>query len=310
MTADDVDLKPTRFTTDTLPERDRLHRWREAFGRTIMSVDIAPLTPNAPFRADALLQRLPGVRIALCDGSAAELERTREQAAASDDEVWMVVNLGERAIALQRDAEVALEIGDEPGRLRGMTHLTLALPRAPIAERLHDLDGVFMKKIPAGHEGLRLLLRHLRMVQSEVTPADPALQQIMVHHIHDVAALALGAVSDTIENGRGPVATARLAAIVEHIGKHFADPALSVSSVAREHDISPRYVQELLEQSGVSFVARVNELRLKHAHALLRRFPNRAIADIAAQAGFSNVSHFNRSFRQRFGDSPSGVRSR
>jgi AraC-like DNA-binding protein len=317
MTSDDIDLKPMRFTTDGLPERDKLRRWREEFGKTIVSVDIAPLAPDAPFRAEALLQRLPGVRVALCDGSAAEIERTRSQAAASDDSIGMIVNLGQHASALQRDAEVALDLGDavlvrpdEPGRLRGMTHLALAFPRAPLAERLHDLDGVFMKRIPGSQEALRLFLRYVRMIQSDMKLAEPALQQAVVNHIHDLAALAIGANRGTLEQGKGAVAAARLAAVVEYIGKRFTDPALSVAGVARQHDISPRYLQELLEESGASLVARVNELRLKRAFALLARFPNRSVAEIAAQAGFSNVSHFNRLFRQRFGDSPSRVRSR
>ncbi|QQO15249.1 AraC family transcriptional regulator [Bradyrhizobium diazoefficiens] len=317
MNADDIDRKPMQFTTDAVPEHERLARWREEFGKTIISVDIAPLAPEEPFRAEALLQRLPGVRIALCDGSAAEFTRTRAQAAAGGDPVWMIVNLGEPAFALQRDTELTLGIGDavlvrpdEPGRLRGVTHLDLAIPHAPLAERLHDLDGVFMKPAPASHEALRLFMRYLRMVLSEPKPEESALQQAIVNHIHDLAALAFGATRDTSEQGRRAIAAARLAAVVEHIGKHFADPALSVASVALHHDISPRYLHELLEQSGASFVARVNELRLKRAFALLTRFPNRAVAEIAAQAGFSNVSHFNRLFRMRFGASPSGVRSR
>jgi AraC-like DNA-binding protein len=32
------------------------------------------------------------------------------------------------------------------------------------------------------------------------------------------------------------------------------------------------------------------------------------ISDIAATAGFSELSTFNRAFRQRFGDTPRGVR--
>jgi len=34
----------------------------------------------------------------------------------------------------------------------------------------------------------------------------------------------------------------------------------------------------------------------------------RRISDIALEAGFSDISHFNRLFRARFGDTPRGVR--
>ena len=39
-----------------------------------------------------------------------------------------------------------------------------------------------------------------------------------------------------------------------------------------------------------------------------QRGSNVRISDIALQSGFSDISYFNRLFRSRFGDTPSGVR--
>jgi AraC-like DNA-binding protein len=317
MTTDNLDLKPHRFTTDELPEREKLPRWREEFGRTIVKVDIEPLSSDLPFRAEATLQCLPGLGVASCDGAALRLHRTRALAADGDDSIGLIVNMGSAALASQRSADVVLGEGDgvfvltdEPGALSGARHFSFVFPRAALVQRLDSIDDLVMRSIPRGDESLRLLLRYLRLVRDEVGTTSPALQEVIIGHIHDLAALAIGANRDARERGKGAVAAARLAAAIDHIGKRFADPALTLANVAHQQQISPRYLQELLEQSGASFVARVNELRLKRAFSLLTRFPDRPVSAIAASVGFSNVSHFNRLFRQRFGDSPSGVRSR
>jgi AraC-like DNA-binding protein len=80
--------------------------------------------------------------------------------------------------------------------------------------------------------------------------------------------------------------------------------------VARCQGISPRYLQRLMASSGTSFTERVNELRLQRAFELLTESLASAqrISDVALEVGFSDVSHFNRLFRARFGDSPRGVR--
>jgi AraC-like DNA-binding protein len=66
-----------------------------------------------------------------------------------------------------------------------------------------------------------------------------------------------------------------------------------------------------MTSSGTSFTERVNELRLQRAFALLIEPHGGAqrISDIALEVGFSDISHFNRLFRGRFGVSPRGVRS-
>jgi AraC-like DNA-binding protein len=132
----------------------------------------------------------------------------------------------------------------------------------------------------------------------------------MAAHVHDFAALALGANRDTQQNALSAVAAAHLAAALARIAESFVEPGLTVEVVARRQGISRRYLQRLLEESGMSFTARVNELRLQKAFALLtnEQHRKRRISDIALVAGFSDISHFNRLFRARFGDTPRGLR--
>ena len=264
------------------------------------------------------MRALPGVRTALCDGTAAHYDRTAALAALGDDSIGLVVNLGPKAIASQRDISLMLGAGDafpmrteEAGKLTSTRHLGILLPRDVLEARVDDLDRAVTKMIPNTVEPLRLLVNYIALVQEQVALGSPGLRQIVVNHIHDLAALALGANRDTRESGLSAVSAARLAAALADINRSFAEPGLTLAAVALRQGVSPRYLQRLFEESGMSFTARVNELRLQRAFVLLSKPHNRdrPISEIAWQAGFSNVSHFNRLFRARFGDTPSGIRA-
>ena len=135
-------------------------------------------------------------------------------------------------------------------------------------------------------------------------------RSIIRSHIVDLAVLAATTRCSIGESGASAVAATRLAAALDYIASHFSDPELSLK-VAQSLSISPRYLQRLLESSGTSFTAHVTESRLKHAFTLLTAedLIDLRICDIALQAGFSDISHFNRLFRSRFGDTPKAVRA-
>jgi transcriptional regulator GlxA family with amidase domain len=153
---------------------------------------------------------------------------------------------------------------------------------------------------------------YLALVRQEITGGTPDLHQTVASHIHDLVALAINASDDTRQAGVGAIAAARLGAVVADIAKSFTDPRLTLAALARRQAVSPRYLQRLFEESGMSFTARVRELRLQRAFALLTKSPahGRRISEIAEQAGFADTAHFNRLFRTRFGDTPTGVRGR
>jgi AraC-like DNA-binding protein len=102
----------------------------------------------------------------------------------------------------------------------------------------------------------------------------------------------------------------RCAAILSVIESRSSDPNLNAVTVAEMLGVTPRYVHLLLEETGKSFTHHVLERRLERTAALLRdpRWRHRKIADIAAEAGFTDLSYFNRVFRRRFGTTPSAMR--
>jgi AraC-like DNA-binding protein len=313
------DFTPHRFSTLEVPERHRLPMWHEEFGRGVVRSVIEPLS-SAPFRAEATLRALPGMRTIAWAGSPVRNRRTAALVADADAGIGLFINLGGEATASQRGRDVTLCRGDavliahDPSVVipSPVGFLGVIVPHAELALRVGNIDDRTMRLIPRRNEPLRLVRSYLRSLPQKLTLGSPALRSTVVRHIHDLVALTLSGSRGLSEGGLSALRAARLSAILDCIAADFQNPDLTVATVARREGISPRYLQYLLETSGTSFTARVNELRLQRALALLTdpRACGRRISDVALEVGFSDISHFNRLFRSRFGDTPSGTRAR
>ena len=99
--------------------------------------------------------------------------------------------------------------------------------------------------------------------------------------------------------------------VLSEIKAGYANPAFSIKDIARKLRLSPRYVQDLLHETGTSLSARILEFRLQKAHAMLvdRRNLNLRVSEIALTSGFSDISYFNQCFRHRYGETPSDIRT-
>jgi AraC-like DNA-binding protein len=102
----------------------------------------------------------------------------------------------------------------------------------------------------------------------------------------------------------------RLHAIKADILAHLGARDLSLDGVARRQGISPIYVRKLFEEEDTSFTRFVLGQRLARARRLLSDpdLAGHTIATLALEAGFGDLSYFNRAFRRRFGCTPSQVR--
>ena len=163
--------------------------------------------------------------------------------------------------------------------------------------------------LPGDNAGIRLLGGYLASLASLGQNCDRTLAEL---HIRDLALYALGVRGDTqaLVRERG-VQAARQSAVLTAIAKRASEPGLDPARVAADLGMSVRYLHRLLEPTGRTFAEHLLERRLDRAAAMLRH-PDCAlkIGEVAAQSGFADISHFNRSFRRVFGDTPLGVRVR
>jgi len=314
----DADYSVRRFTTNALPERQRLAAWREEFGRSIVHVDMEPLT-DQPIRAEAALGRLLEFRWLDFHGSAMRFHRTRSMAASGDDSIGLIINRDKGSTLSQRKRDLTLDDGDacailtfEPGMMANRAHSGLLVPRAALASRLKNVADLAANRIAADSDALRLLISYLNRLQPELAMRSARLQRTVVDHIYDLTALVICPDRPADENSLSATAAARLELALAYLDTHFDFPGLTISAVAGDQNISPRYLQRLIETTGSTFSERLSELRLQRALTLLTdaRHSRRRIAEIALRSGFSDVSYFNRIFRRRFGETQRSVRGR
>jgi len=308
------------LSTDDIAPRHRLAVWLETLFQSEFNVEVDPISP-VPFRAQATVRTLPGLRVLSGTSSPATYQRNTRRVL--QDDVVLTFGREARVSAKANGREAQIDTGDAfllpcgdcasihvPREARFMS---VRLPRTALASNVTNLDEAYCRRIPRDTPALVLLKRYLALLNEETEAlADASLQHSAVTHVYDLLAKTLGATRDAAAtaDGRG-VRAARMKMIKDDIARHLTDARLSVHTVAARHKVSPRYVQRLFDECGSTFTEYVMEQRLERAHRLLGdpKLSDRTLTAIAFAAGFNDLSHFQRRFRRRYGAPPSDLRA-
>ena len=320
MAAQSDDIRVLRFSTDELPERDRLPIMREVHGRLCARVDIEP-APGVSLHYRVTAMALPGLTVSMFSESPLTIRRTRELLADGNDDVVFAVPptaanmLSHRGRELSPIRDAVLLSAADVMRIdvaSGSQCPMVTLSRHRLAPLVPGLEDAFMRPVPRHTGALQLLTRYLCLFDDRQSLATPELRGLVVNHVYDLVALALGATRDAaaIANGRG-VRAARLHTIKREILNSPNRHGLSLAGLAARHGVTPRHVQMLFESDGTTFSRFLLDQRLARAHRMLSNpvLAERTISTIAYEAGFGDLSHFNRAFRRRYGETPSDVRA-
>jgi len=311
----------TRFSTDELPERDRVPAWCDGFARVALKMTFDPIAGH-PFRQVGTFCAFDSLGVSFGETNGFRSWRDKTQLADSNDDLLLNVNLSGYSLTSQMGREIRLDSGEAvlltcgevlshhiPEPKRG---LALRIPRQTLGNLVTDPESALIRPVPASTPALRLLIDYVGLLSNRQELSSPPLQRAFVTHVHDLVALTLGATQDATEAARlRGLRAARLNALKTDIINHLGDQALSVTAVAKRHRVTPRYVQMLFGLEGGTFTEFVIEQRLAVAHRRLidPRFALLTISAVAFEVGFANLSYFNRTFRKAYGASPSDVRA-
>jgi AraC family transcriptional activator of tynA and feaB len=155
--------------------------------------------------------------------------------------------------------------------------------------------------------GVGAALRHTLQALEPDTLPEAAASRLAVH-AGGLLAVALNGPADP-----GPATRHRaglLDAALADVAEHLADDDLCPATTARRLGISVRQLHQLFGARERTFSAELRRQRLEQARRDLTD-PARArlrVIDIAVDAGFADVTHFHRVFRQAYGVTPAQLR--
>jgi AraC-like DNA-binding protein len=262
---------------------------------------------------------LGGVTAGIVRGTPSSFIRRPEQAKDGNDGLYMIIVRVGSFRVVQQGVSYDIAPGDAAlfdNRCENEFHSlddgetwSISLPREALRHLVADIDAPVERRIPATHPTLQLLAGYLATLFSLDEVEEPELAGV---HVADLVASVIGTRKEVqgLIDERG-VQAARLRAVLAAITAEAGNSDLDPARIANKLGLSVRYLHRLLQDSGKSFSEHVLDRRLDSALRYLRdpRMMRLKISDIALESGFPDLSHFNKSFRRRFGDTPTQVRA-
>ena len=299
----------------------RYERWREEFGRGWIGVDFEPIGGEHIVNEIRVSEHS---YLGLCwlQGTPVDMVLRDDIAEARRGCFYLIIASGSRLQTHQRGRAIDLRPGEmtlmSAGDAARVTQLlpgnrwSIRIPQMLLNGVCRSSEDKVTRPLAVNGELAKLLLHQVETAHRFGSKLDAAANQAVAQHVLDLVGLCLGADRDAahMAAARG-LAAARLDAIKSDILRELGRSDLGLERVARRHRLTPRYVQRLFERAGSSFTGFLLDRRLLAAHRLLREATNRRrkVSDIAAAAGFADISYFNRTFKARFGAPPTEIRA-
>jgi AraC family transcriptional activator of tynA and feaB len=190
--------------------------------------------------------------------------------------------------------------------LSGSKLLVLKVSRCELEARVgngRDLVALSIKPISAE---AKVISEVLGMLPTYTELASSGVQEITGNYAIDLMAISLALSFDTYSPRLSSAKALVLSRVRVAVEARLTQPDLDTDQIAAAIGVTARYDNAVLGQQGTSIFRLIQERRLERCRAALEDpfQKQRNVSDIAYAWGFSDMTHFGRAFKKRFGISP------
>jgi AraC-like DNA-binding protein len=307
----------TIFSTTDVHPRDGYDYWHEVLCKKVIPHECIPES-QVTFRGELKAGAIADIALVTYENTPMYCRATRHHVGyGNSEEIWVVRNGAGVVILEQAGREVVMKAGDvtllDPRRpmtakyFNGSMPLILKVPRRDLEARVGKTQQMMAALIEPTEPEQALTSAFLEMLPRYTDALGPAAAGLVKDQALDLIAVSL---AKSIGEELPRVSSARALVLVNlraAIEARLTDPMLDSATVAAAAGVSVRYANAVLADVGTSIGQLIRTRRLERCRRALQdpSQATRTISEIAYGWGFSDMTHFARSFRAAFGMSPS-----
>lgn len=307
------------FSTADVHQRDRFDYWHDVACATIVDHDASP-ERRSHFAADISAGAIGDVEVILFRNSPMSvLHGARHVGHTRDDQVFLCKQMAGELRWEQDARHCMLTPGsfalldprlEYEGSFSGDSQLLVCkLPRRDLESRLGRTRELVARAITSSTDDEVLLASFLSKLAEHCGKMSIPIAQLLENLTLDLAAVIFAKKLQRPPRVSSSRVLMRLN-IRAFVESNLRDPKLDAAMIATLSRTSLRYANSVLADEGTSLSRLILERRLERCHAALGdpAQTHRSISDIAFGWGFSDMTHFGRSFKKRYGMLPRDFR--
>jgi len=184
--------------------------------------------------------------------------------------------------------------------------IVFKLPASALRSSVRDLDRLTASSVTSDHIEGQLLVEMVRTLWRDYDALEPAARLAVANGVANLLVAGLHTLVPPETSAASDSSFIHLERIKRLVDSQLSDPDLSVTSIARQLNLSTGHLHRVFKSEAVPLAHYIWLRRLEACSRDLLdpRLASRSIGEIAYRRGFKDAAHFSRSFKERFGVSP------